>query len=275
MIYDYLVIGHLTADLQEDGSTITGGTALFSALTAHRLGARVAILSAASPDLDLSMIPPQIDVTLLPSPVSTAFRNIYNNGARTQFMYHPAPAFTLDDLKHAPRARVVHLGPIANEVPLVYPPELKRGFVGLTVQGMLRSVTPTNQVQTDPSLLRRLPFTGIDAMALSIEDVNGDEDAVIAATDRVPIVALTRAEQGATIWFDGERYEIPAFPAKVVDPTGAGDVFATAFFMALEAGEPPLAAARRASATASRVVEGHGVTTLPTLADVEERLRRN
>lgn len=274
MIYDYLVIGHLTADLQEDGTVRTGGTALFAALTAYQLGARVAILSAAASDLDLSMIPSEVDVTLLRSSVSTAFRNTYHDGARTQFMYHPAPAVTLDDLKNAPQAHVVHLGPVANEVPQEYPAELKRGFVGLTVQGMLRSVTADDQVQTDASLLRRLPFTGVDAMALSIEDVNGDEDAVIAATDRVPVVALTRAERGATIWYAGQRHEVPAFRANVVDPTGAGDVFATAFFMALEAGEEPLAAARRACAAASCVVEGHGVETLPTLADVEERMAR-
>ncbi len=48
MIYDYLVIGHHTADLQEDGTVRTGGTALFAALTAYHLGARVAILSSAA-----------------------------------------------------------------------------------------------------------------------------------------------------------------------------------------------------------------------------------
>jgi sugar/nucleoside kinase (ribokinase family) len=273
-MYDYLVIGHLTADLQHDGSALTGGTALFAALTAYQLGARVAILTAAAPDLDLSMIPAAVDVTILPSAVSTAFRNTYHNGARTQFMYHPAPALTVDDLRRAPRARVVHLGPVADEVPRELPPDLQGGFVGLTVQGMLRSVAPDHRVLTDASLLRRLPFTGIDAMALSEEDVNGDEDAVVAATERVPVVALTRAERGATIWHGGQRHEVPAYRANVVDPTGAGDVFATAFFMALELGIDPVAAARRACAAASCVIEGPGVQTLPTLADVEERMAR-
>src|SRR5688500_8647879 len=42
---DYLVIGHVTADLQPNGEVILGGTALYSALAAARLGARVAVLT--------------------------------------------------------------------------------------------------------------------------------------------------------------------------------------------------------------------------------------
>jgi sugar/nucleoside kinase (ribokinase family) len=273
-MFDYLVIGHLTADLQEDGSVCTGGTALYAALTAYQLGATVAILTTAAPDLDRTILPSDIAVMLLPAGVSTTFRNTYHDNIRTQFMYHRAPPLTEEELTLAPPARVVHLGPVANEVPPVVPAGLSERFVGLTAQGLLRSVGPDRQVLTDPTLLRRLPFTGIDAMVLSEEDVNFDEDSVFAATKRVPIVALTRAERGATIWYRSERFEVPAYTANVVDPTGAGDVFATAFFLALEAGEDPVAAAGRACAAASCVIEGIGVETLPTRAAVEARMAR-
>ena len=270
-MFDYLVIGHLTADLQEDGSVRTGGTALYAALTAHQLGARVAILTAAAPDLDLTVIPSAIQVTVLPSPVSTTFRNSYHNGARTQFMYHRATELTPDDLRLAPPAHVVHLGPVANEIPYGAAQHVPGDFVGLTAQGLLRRLED-NQVFTDPPLLRRLPLAGVDAMALSEEDVNGDEESVVAVTDRVPIVALTRAERGATIWHAGRRSDVAAYPADVVDPTGAGDVFATAFFIALQAGADPVTAARRACAAASCVIEGMGVETLPTPAAVAARM---
>lgn len=274
VMLDYLVIGHLTVDLLEDGSTRTGGTALYAALTAHKLGQRVAILSTAADDIDLSDIPADIDVTVLPSPVSTTFRNIYQLNDRTQFMYQRANPLQAEDLRSAPQARVTHLGPVAFEIPDDPPLGFPRGFVGLTVQGMLRQVGAGKQVTTDATLLRRLSFEGIDAMALSEEDVNGDEESVIAATSRVPIVALTRAERGATLWYRGERLEVPAYRADVVDPTGAGDVFATAFFIALAAGAPPFTAARRACATASCVIEGIGVETLPTPEAVAARMMR-
>ena len=42
---DYLVIGQIVCDIQPDGSGVLGGTALYSALTAARLGARVGVLT--------------------------------------------------------------------------------------------------------------------------------------------------------------------------------------------------------------------------------------
>lgn len=273
-MFDYLVVGHLTADLQEDGSVRTGGTALYAALTAYRLGARVAILTAAAPDLDRSMLPSDVDITVLPAERSTTFRNTYHDNARTQFLYHQAPPLSRGNIHAAPRARVVHLGPVDNEVPADALGLPGRPFVGLTVQGLLRYLGPEQQVFTDPTLLRRLPFRGIDAVVLSEEDVNFDEASVVAATASVPIVALTRAERGVTVWWNGQRADVPAYHAEVVDPTGAGDVFATAFFLALEQGADATEAASRANAAASCVIEGIGVETLPTPEAVAARMRR-
>ena len=42
----YLVIGHITDDLQADGSILPGSTALYAAVTALRLGLRVAVATA-------------------------------------------------------------------------------------------------------------------------------------------------------------------------------------------------------------------------------------
>ncbi len=271
---DYLVIGHLTADLQEDGTARTGGTALYAALTAHRLGARVGIITAAAPDLDLAPLPGGISATILPSPVSTTFRNHYHDGSRTQYMYQRARQIPAEALEDAPAAAVVHLGPVANELRAEAPRVPAGTFVGLTAQGLLRDVDGDHRVCTDATLLRRLPLVGIHAMVLSEEDVNFDEESVVAATGRVPIVALTRAERGATIWSRGERVDVPAFSAQVVDPTGAGDVFATAFFLALRSGADPIAAARQAHAAASCVIEGPGIETLPTYEAVMARLAR-
>ena len=43
---DYLLIGHMTRDLLPDGGCAPGGTALYAALTAHRVGRRVGVVSA-------------------------------------------------------------------------------------------------------------------------------------------------------------------------------------------------------------------------------------
>ena len=56
-------------------------------------------------------------------------------------------------------------------------------------------------------------------------------DAGLAAlSSRVPVLVVTRSEDGAVAIAHGERYEIAAEPvAHVVDTTGAGDLFAAGF----------------------------------------------
>ena len=71
---------------------------------------------------------------------------------------------------------------------------------------------------------------------------------------------------------DGEE-RVPAYQANEVDPTGAGDVFATAFFVRLHETGDAVQAARFANAAASFVVEGPGVSCIPSRAQVEWRLR--
>ena len=56
--------------------------------------------------------------------------------------------------------------------------------------------------------------------------------------------------------------ELPAAPAREVDPTGAGDVFGLVLTLELAHGTPPAAAGRAAAEAAARVVEGPGLGTL-------------
>ena len=50
---NYLLIGHVTADLQADQSISLGGTASFSGLTAASLGHNVGLVTSCSSDLRL------------------------------------------------------------------------------------------------------------------------------------------------------------------------------------------------------------------------------
>jgi ribokinase len=82
-------------------------------------------------------------------------------------------------------------------------------------------------------------------------------------------VVLTLGERGARV--DGEV--VPAFPARVVDSTGAGDAFCAAFGVALAEGLSDVDATRWGCAAGAHMVEHEGVVPgLPTLAQLEERL---
>ena len=65
------------------------------------------------------------------------------------------------------------------------------------------------------------------AALTGIEDF---EAGLAALAPKVPVLVVTRSEKGAVALSDGARAEVPAEPvAKVVDTTGAGDLFAAGF----------------------------------------------
>ena len=66
---------------------------------------------------------------------------------------------------------------------------------------------------------------------------------------------------------------MPAFPAAVVDTTGAGDAFNAAFAVALAEGQSTLDAVRWGCAAGAHMVEHEGVVPgLPNRAELERRL---
>jgi len=82
-------------------------------------------------------------------------------------------------------------------------------------------------------------------------------------------LVLTLGERGAQI--GGEL--VPAFPARAVDTTGAGDAFCAAFAVALAEGASDVDAVRWGCAAGAHMVEHEGVVPgLPTRAELEERL---
>ncbi|MFN2144226.1 MAG: carbohydrate kinase family protein [Anaerolineales bacterium] len=81
------------------------------------------------------------------------------------------------------------------------------------------------------------------------------------ATWGVEIVVVKRAWQGQMVYHSvtNKCYEIPAYPSKMVDPTGAGDVFAGGFLAGLMITGSPTQAVLYGNVSASFAVEGSGV----------------
>jgi ribokinase len=103
---------------------------------------------------------------------------------------------------------------------------------------------------------------------------------VVAACEKLrakgarTVVATLGARGAVVVTADGAT-AIPAFKAKVVDTTGAGDCFVGALAARLSAGATPVEAARYASAAAACSVERLGAApSMPTAQEVAARLAR-
>ncbi|MCK9521175.1 MAG: PfkB family carbohydrate kinase, partial [Dehalococcoidia bacterium] len=67
---------------------------------------------------------------------------------------------------------------------------------------------------------------------------------------------------------------LPAFAAEPVEPTGAGDCFATAFTVRFAETGDIDEASRFALAAGALAVEAHGLAAIPSRAAIEARLRK-
>jgi adenosine kinase len=92
-----------------------------------------------------------------------------------------------------------------------------------------------------------------------------------------PVTVMTRGEAGALITVGNEEFAIPpARPAKVVDPTGAGDAFRAGFVLGLKRKLPWPEVGRLASLAGVYAIEQHGTQQHSyTLAEFFARYREN
>ena len=89
----------------------------------------------------------------------------------------------------------------------------------------------------------------------------------------MPLGALTFADKGAILFVNGERNPVPAAPAREVEPTGAGDVFAAAFLIRYNLTGDPFEAASYAAVAGALTVEAPGISGVPTAERLAGRWR--
>ncbi|TET99962.1 MAG: ribokinase [Dehalococcoidia bacterium] len=282
----FLVIGHIVQDLTPDERAAApawrlGGTVSYAALLATRLGLDTAVLTAAAADLALEEALPGAEIVRVPSPESTQIRNVYTAGGRVQYIPQRAaaikPGSLPDDWR---RAEIVLLGPVAGEVDDALAACFPQGLLGVSAQGWLRDIGPDGRVRPLPPQRWRAETVLRPAHVLFVADEDFPPSrrrrAVLTRWSRqVEVLAYTRAERGAEICHRGTWRHIDAFPAQVVDATGPGDIFATAFLIHYREAGDPWEAARFAACAASFVVEAEGLANTPDRAMIEARLRAN
>lgn len=274
---DYLALGHVTLDLQPDDTIEPGGTVLYGAIQAARLGLRSKVISAGNPaELEAPLRPfrHEIEIELLPSPVTTTFTNRGIGGARRQVVNAWAGRMNVSARGgQLPPARIVHLGPVAQEIdPNALPPLPASTLLGVTPQGWLREWGPDGAVhrvelRLPPELVAR-----IDVLVLSENECQHAATAIAGVLAHGGIVAVTLGEHGCDVHVGTRTWRVPAGPVDLVDDTGAGDVFAAAFLVFRAGGLDPLSAARAANAAAGFSIEALGVTGIAHRARLATRL---
>lgn len=268
---DYLIIGHLTKDLTPSGERL-GGTVAYAALTARALGLRVGIVTSWGEELPLGLLS-QVPMVNLPADTSTTFENFYTLGGRVQKIHtvaHNLDLFLIPEpWLNAP---IVHLAPVAKEVSPNMIRRFKSSFIGLTPQGWLREWDEEGNVHPGEWPEATYVLNQATAAVISLDDVGGDEQRIEEMAAACAVLAVTEQAHGVRLYWQGDVRHFAAPEVQEVDSTGAGDIFAAAFFSRLYSTRDPWEAARFATRLAAYSVTRAGLEGVPTFEEIQESL---
>jgi sugar/nucleoside kinase (ribokinase family) len=226
------------------------------------------------PESEVSnVLPPEIQVTNVPSPVWCTFRHEFVDGLREQYITDVACNLRAEHvLESWQTLPVVHFGPVAQEIDHDLLAAFHGSLKGASVQGWLRKWGEDGHVEPlDPDqMVAWAP--PVDVSFLSEEDIGDQRGVIDLYRSSHRIVVLTDGQHGATVYEGPNATKIPAFPVHEVDANGAGDVFSAAFMIRYYETGDAVASARFAAVVASFHVEHLGTEGIPTREQVEDRL---
>ena len=275
---DIVLVGHITRDLLPEGNH-PGGSVVYGAHLAARWGYRPAVFTAtANASEARSALPAGTLLHIVPSQTTTTFRN---EDARPRRQHVSSIAEPLSAQALPPQWReapVFLLAPVIGEAgPGFLLEAAPTGLTGVCLQGWLRTLDQSGMIHPVNAATLDLPtlLPHVTAVFLSEEDMAGTsepEETIRTLIQISTYVLFTRGEDGVRLLTPRGQHDLSALPARPIDTTGAGDVFATAFLLSLAAHEDPVRAAMLAQAASARAIEGPGISAIPTLDEARQAL---
>ena len=295
-MFDIVSVGHFAIDsifLPDKNMPfiVLGGSVAYASFVARRLDAIVSVVSKVGGDFPKAYLwwLEQEGVNLsgivkAQNAQTTRFELKYTNNLSTRKLRlkSKAPPITIDDLPKSLKAKTIHIAPIAGEVTHELVKKLRScaQWLSFDPQGLVRSFDEKGNVICG-SLTDKRVLELVDIYKSSLNEIKAvtgmatQKSAMKAVHDYgVETVIVTLGMRGAVLSVEENVYRIPACKSKkVVDPTGAGDVFIGGFLAEYIRGENLLWCACVGSAAASLVVEAAGPTFFGDKAEIYQRAR--
>ena len=263
---DYLALGNPTLDVQAGGSFVLGGSVVYSALQAARLGLSAQILGRGNPAQLGPYWEPyagEVGLHLQPAGSATMFRNVSAGDSREQWL--EGWAGEIGGLGHVPDSDILHVAPVAQEITLErLVAECRSRFVLLTPQGLVRRWDGIGaRIELEPRGFPAAVSAVVDVVVVSETEAPYVSELLAAVPRHGGLGVVTRGRRGCEVLTREGCTEYTAYPVRtLVDPTGAGDCFAATLATEMFGGRPVPEAVRLATAAASLCVSGQGPATI-------------
>jgi sugar/nucleoside kinase (ribokinase family) len=287
-----LTAGHVTLDCYS-GSYTPGGSAFYSSLIFDHLNLKTALATSFGDDFSFTDRLDGVTLFNKQSEHTTTFENTYPIDA-PRLMLVTNQAHGVEVLKNDNEflnPDILFLAPVAGEINLNnWLKNINGGIKGAGLQGFLKKPgslylpSANEKVHIDkPAILAKRDIedelhslSKLDVIFLSVEDaaVHGDKFLIEKLKERVPVVVVTNGEMGAKVFVQGrgsDSFGVGVREMNPVDPTGAGDTFASVFLYSYAMGHSLEQAARQASYASSIVIMYKGADGIKKIDEAFHR----
>jgi sugar/nucleoside kinase (ribokinase family) len=264
------VVGNLSRDRVDGGPPRVGGSPYYAGRALRLVGCRGVVVTKCAEADRAALLPPLVALGLpvkwRPSSATAAFAFRYENGTRVMSIEALGEPWSPDDVRGwvgeaLRRVEWIHLGALArSDVSAETLAALARGGrrISLDGQGLVRP-SRTGPLELDDGFEREL-LRHVSVLKLAEEEarvlLGGEPGRAALRALRVPEVVITLGPRGSLVFAEGRLEQVAARPVERADPTGAGDAYAAAYIAGRNAGQPPVAAARRATAFVAALLSG-------------------
>ncbi len=279
-----VAIGNVAIDQNLQNSLTCGGSVLYSSLLASKLGLEVTAVTSFGKDF-LKLKPDWYNIKLYvhPTPFTTTVSFIYGKKGNRQMILKKEGGIISEKFlpKEIYDADIIFICPIVHEISseLVsfIAKENGEGIIVTTPQGWLRDWKKEGDriFQRKWSNAEEI-LTYTDILVISDKDIQEDKSALAFYKSLIKkggIVIVTQGSKGATAYRGKKMVSSYAYPAKAIDPTGAGDIFAASFAIAYKETFSIEQSLRFANIAASFIIEGIGISNMPTRTQIQLRSR--
>ena len=284
-------IGHMVIDTVVKNSEMRkalGGTVVYGALAALKHNVRPIVISKVGTDFPdeylmfLSRLGVDIAGVRISDKPSTRFKLVYKGEERKLYLMARCENITSFDIKpQSVENKPVIVGAVIGEITkdaLQYVAE-KSSILAIDVQGFIRQVGEKGEVTLVPSERAAEAISLADVVHAELYEAKamlGIDDPVKAGKALIELGAsialVTEGVKGGYVVTKERVLRVPAASTnRVVDPTGAGDVYTTVFTIEYQKSGDMIHAAAMASAASSFLVEKEGVSGLKPRWQVKRR----
>jgi sugar/nucleoside kinase (ribokinase family) len=292
---DIYLLGHLTIDIVVEGEKVRrslGGTVTFGSLAALKHGIRPHIVSKVGTDFpdEYMMFLGKHNIDLSGVGISrylptTKFKLVYrSSGDRDLYLLARCEDILSGDVPLGKiKGNIAVIGPLVGEIPPSVVQEVSEvaSLIVTDLQGYVRKQLGDKRIVLSSSPEARLVVSLSDIVHAEVAEartIYGNLEPLELAKklveDGAGISLVTLGADGAYVATRQRAFFVPSIPTRVVDRTGAGDVFTTVFAVEYQRSGDIREASAYATAAVSFLIEKPGVDGLKERWEVRKRAEK-